>query len=208
MLIRVFHPTGCLVLTDEPAQADELQAAGYGACMSPTTPDEIRSLFKKLPGQGHMVLRCASLADLLDEISKQVRLIHAAGGLVMAPGKQLLFIYRRGKWDLPKGKMEPEEDQESCAAREIEEETGIVPGPALRRITDTWHWYEEKGEPVLKISHWFFFRVDVAGESKPQLEEDITEVRWFEPASWPIPLADTYPTIVEVVEQAISLYGW
>src|SRR6476660_2723227 len=55
---------------------------------------------------------------------KHFQVIEAAGGIVQNEKKELLFIFRRGKWDLPKGKMEQNEDPETCAAREIEEETG------------------------------------------------------------------------------------
>jgi hypothetical protein len=55
----------------------------------------------------------------------QFELIEAAGGVVQNDDKEILFIYRRGKWDLPKGKMEHGESEELCAEREIEEETGV-----------------------------------------------------------------------------------
>ena len=38
---------------------------------------------------------------------------------------KLLMIFRRGKWDLPKGKLDKGETFERCAVREIEEETGF-----------------------------------------------------------------------------------
>ena len=36
-----------------------------------------------------------------------------------------LLIYRRGKWDLPKGKLDYEESPEQAGVREVEEECGI-----------------------------------------------------------------------------------
>jgi hypothetical protein len=55
---------------------------------------------------------------------KHFNIIEAAGGIVQNEKKELLFIFRRGKWDLPKGKMENNENALQCAEREIEEETG------------------------------------------------------------------------------------
>ncbi len=38
---------------------------------------------------------------------------------------EILMIFRRGKWDLPKGKLDKGESLEACALREVEEETGL-----------------------------------------------------------------------------------
>ena len=51
--------------------------------------------------------------------------IIAAGGLVTNKHNELLMIFRRAKWDLPKGKLDEGESIEACAVREVEEETGI-----------------------------------------------------------------------------------
>ena len=51
--------------------------------------------------------------------------IIAAGGLVTNPHHEILWIFRRGFWDLPKGKLEEGETIQTCALREVQEETGI-----------------------------------------------------------------------------------
>ncbi|QQS63451.1 MAG: NUDIX domain-containing protein [Chitinophagaceae bacterium] len=56
---------------------------------------------------------------------RNFKIVEAAGGIVQNENKEILFIYRRNKWDLPKGKIEKKELPENAAAREIEEETGI-----------------------------------------------------------------------------------
>ncbi|MBM3413275.1 MAG: NUDIX hydrolase, partial [Bacteroidetes bacterium] len=40
--------------------------------------------------------------------------ILAGGGVVVNENNQVLFIFRRKKWDLPKGKLDPEENIKSC----------------------------------------------------------------------------------------------
>ncbi|MGC4056991.1 MAG: NUDIX domain-containing protein [Chitinophagaceae bacterium] len=51
--------------------------------------------------------------------------MHSAGGVVINEKQEILMIYRRGKWDLPKGKLDEGESLEECALREVTEETGL-----------------------------------------------------------------------------------
>jgi 8-oxo-dGTP pyrophosphatase MutT (NUDIX family) len=126
--------------------------------------------------------------------------IEAAGGIVEHSNKSLLFIFRRGKWDLPKGKMEMNESPELCAAREIEEETGVNNLQRIDKLTDTFHFYEEKGKMILKISHWYHFKTDFDGKAIPQLEEDITAIQWVDVNDLNIQLANTFQAIKDVIE--------
>ena len=63
--------------------------------------------------------------DLHINYIMQLRIIQAGGGLVLNEQNELLFIFRRGSWDLPKGKVDLGETIEACALREVEEETGV-----------------------------------------------------------------------------------
>ena len=51
--------------------------------------------------------------------------VKAAGGLVINKKGQILFIHRKGVWDLPKGKLDSGERLDNTAIRETSEETGI-----------------------------------------------------------------------------------
>src|SRR5215510_275068 len=98
--------------------------------------------------------------------------IIAAGGLVVNDRDELLMIFRRGKWDLPKGKLDKGESLKDCAIREVEEETGlknITLGPPL---IITYHTYHEGARFILKESHWY--KMSVSGQQNlvPQTEED------------------------------------
>jgi 8-oxo-dGTP pyrophosphatase MutT (NUDIX family) len=53
-------------------------------------------------------------------------IIKAGGGIVVNEQNEVLLIYRRGKWDLPKGKLDDGETIEECALREVKEETGLL----------------------------------------------------------------------------------
>lgn len=130
---------------------------------------------------------------------KQFKVIEAAGGIVQNEEKEILFIFRKGKWDLPKGKVEPKEDVETAAAREIEEETGVKNLQLKKKIHTTYHTYKEYGKDILKISHWFYFICPTPQNLTPQTEEDITEVQWIATKDIKTPMANTYSSIKELM---------
>ena len=129
----------------------------------------------------------------------QFELIEAAGGVVQNDDKEILFIYRRGKWDLPKGKMEHGESEELCAEREIEEETGVKALKLKKKISETYHIYREKERDILKTSHWFYFFCSDDQVLAPQEAEDITEAKWIKTKNIKEPMANTYESIREVM---------
>ena len=49
---------------------------------------------------------------------KKLPVVFAGGGLVFNAKKEILFIRRNGKWDLPKGKVEKDETYQAAALRE------------------------------------------------------------------------------------------
>lgn len=110
--------------------------------------------------------------------------ITAAGGVVYRKEKdsfQVLLIFRRGVWDLPKGKVEEVESVRECAVREVAEEVGLQTLPAItHRLTETYHEYEQSGIRFGKTTYWFAMKLESVPENgfKPQAEEDIEEVRW------------------------------
>lgn len=130
---------------------------------------------------------------------RKFQLVLAGGGLVRNGEEKYLFMYRRGVWDLPKGKLDPGETIEHCAIREVMEETGIegviLEGPLLI----TYHTYDESGKHILKETHWFRMQSPAPGELTPQLEEQITELRWVDLVGMKELLRNTFPSIKDVV---------
>lgn len=141
----------------------------------------------------------ADFAKLKKAFFKHFTLIEAAGGIVQNENKDLLFIFRRGKWDLPKGKIEKKEKVEIAAAREIEEETGVNGLKLRKRIGETYHVYDEFGKHYLKTTHWFYFTCNNNQKLTPQTEEDITEIKWFATKDIKKPVANTYNTIKDIL---------
>jgi 8-oxo-dGTP pyrophosphatase MutT (NUDIX family) len=130
----------------------------------------------------------------------------AAGGVVSNALGQILFIYRRGCWDLPKGKLDPGETLEACAIREVQEETGLQHLSITAPLGSTWHVYTEKGQLILKESVWFKMTSHQANDLMPQTEEDIVEARWVGADELPTILAGAYPSIREVMARVSTTH--
>jgi len=142
------------------------------------------------------------LNDLKKAVLKKFSLIPAAGGVVKNDFNEILMILRRGKWDLPKGKLDPGETLEDCAVREVEEETGLKGVILNSFLTVTYHTYHEGTKYVLKESHWFTMNVSGEQTLSPQTEEDIAEIRWVASQEINFYLPRAFPLISDVIETA------
>ncbi len=129
--------------------------------------------------------------------------IEAAGGVVASPRGEVLLIYRRGKWDLPKGKVEPGETPPAAAVREVQEECGIVGLELGRSLGESYHIYrldDSAHSPwALKQTHWYAMRHPGTGDPTPQLEEEITDIRWVAQDESLIPYLDNSYALVRDV---------
>jgi ADP-ribose pyrophosphatase YjhB (NUDIX family) len=135
-------------------------------------------------------------------------IIYAGGGVVTNEKGELLMIFRRGYWDLPKGKLDPGEKIEDCSIREVTEETGVNNLQLGKLILVTEHEYFDKWvkADVIKRTHWY--RMTVAGVPKliAQTEEDITEIEWTKPSEISARLLDSFETIKTVIEKSDLAY--
>jgi 8-oxo-dGTP pyrophosphatase MutT (NUDIX family) len=129
--------------------------------------------------------------------------IIAAGGLVTNPKGEILWIFRRGFWDLPKGKLDEGETIQTCAVREVAEETGISNIQLHDMLCFTNHLYFDTylNEEVIKRTYWFHMTIPNLQEGIPQLTEDIEKIEWLSLDKARHCLNHTYPTILEVVEK-------
>ncbi len=135
---------------------------------------------------------------------KKFNLALAAGGLVQNEKKEILLIFRRGNWDLPKGKLDKGESLEQCAVREVEEETGLKNVSLISPLTTTYHTYHEGARFILKESHWFSMSVKGDQPLIPQTEEDIQEIKWVAAKDIPSFLSKTYPSVADVLQHFLE----
>jgi len=140
--------------------------------------------------------------DDLRKFKKKYLLIIAAGGLVTNDEGKVLLIFRKDKWDLPKGKVEDNEPIELCAEREVKEETGLKELHLRNPLLITYHTYKEKGKSILKETHWFLLDAPPNQEFQPQTEEDIIKVEWVEKERLSEYKNNTYLLIKEVLASA------
>ncbi|GAA0552001.1 NUDIX hydrolase [Chitinophaga japonensis] len=126
----------------------------------------------------------------------------AAGGLVTNPEGDILLIFRKGKWDLPKGKQDDGESLEECALREVQEETGLRNITLGEKITETYHYYPLKEQKVLKHTYWYNMLFHGTELTVPQIEEDIMDIQWIRPEHLGKYLKFSYKNIVDVFERA------
>jgi 8-oxo-dGTP pyrophosphatase MutT (NUDIX family) len=131
---------------------------------------------------------------------KKFTSIQAAGGLVVNENGDLLFIHRRGKWDLPKGKVDPGESPESCAVREVKEETGIDSLNLQQHLLTTYHTYEESGKHYLKETVWYLMHSPNQDKLDPQTTEQITEAAWVPPPKLSKYINNTFALIKDVLK--------
>lgn len=130
--------------------------------------------------------------------------IMAAGGLVENEKGELLLIYRKKHWDLPKGKLDDGESIEECAVREVEEETGLRNVLLGELIDTTLHQYEENGDLITKKTVWYRMKGSSLDALVPQTEEQIEDIRWVNVDEIQTFISDTYPNIIHVIHKALG----
>ncbi len=139
---------------------------------------------------------------LWSDFKSHFKWVEAAGGCVFNPHGEVLLIFRRGRWDLPKGKIDPGESPLQAALREVEEETGLShlqPGPPLLH---THHTYRNaNGKRFLKRTHWFRMGTDQT-TLQLQHEEDIEDAEWMKIEDFLRSDRPTFNSIREVLQRA------
>lgn len=149
-----------------------------------------------------VVFRSGEPVTLLEQVKSHFTVLVAAGGLVTNEAGDILLMFRRGKWDLPKGKQDDGETLEACALREVQEETGLKNVTLGHLITETFHYYSLKGKNILKHSYWYRMHFFGNELTIPQIEEDIMDIQWIRPEHIARYMPYSYQNIVDVLTKA------
>jgi 8-oxo-(d)GTP phosphatase len=148
---------------------------------------------RKLKDLDSITFVTSNVEELKEFIKSRFTIVKAAGGIVTKKEK-VLFIFRLGKWDLPKGKFDKGETPAQCAIREVEEECNIQVKIG-EEICKTWHTYTHNRKSILKKTYWFAMaNLDDSG-MKPQKEEGIDDIKWMPHDEAKIALVNSYPSM-------------
>jgi 8-oxo-dGTP pyrophosphatase MutT (NUDIX family) len=139
--------------------------------------------------------------EILKKVKEKIPVCKAGGGLVYNKKGEVLFIYRNGKWDLPKGGREKGEEIELTAIREVEEETGVSRLKIKEKLQKTYHIFKRNGKYKLKITQWYEMTTTFEGVLIPQANEGIEKVAWLNPEQVKEALNNSYENIKLLFEK-------
>ncbi len=163
------------------------------------------SLFEQDPGQKCLFVAGKDTEKSFRKFCSIFITLEAGGGLVENREGMYLFIYRRGKWDLPKGKSEKGEPISDTAVREVREETGLSITRVMNSIGVTYHAYHEADLFFLKKTYWFAMLYEGDAKPVPQTSEDITRIKWLgKEEIRKVVLKNTFPNISDLLERITS----
>lgn len=202
MYINIYFGEKPVILCDEIDKGiNEILHHPDAVFVDEISPRAIKSMLHEIKKDAFHagVLWHPDLEKLKETFFKNFKVIEAAGGIVQNEKKEILFIQRLGKWDLPKGKIEKGEKEEQCALREVTEETGVTKLQLKKKVGETYHVYDEFGKHFLKISHWYHMTCPAKQVLKPQAEEHITQIKWVKTRDIKEPVKDTYPSVKDIL---------
>lgn len=132
-------------------------------------------------------------------LRSKFKIVKAAGGLIRKKDK-FLMIYRMKKWDLPKGKKERGEKYKETAVREVAEECSVSVKLG-KKVCTTWHTYTMNKNSMMKKTKWYLMDLIDDSRMRPQINEDIEEIRLMSPKEVYHALEHSYKSINYVFEQ-------
>jgi 8-oxo-dGTP pyrophosphatase MutT (NUDIX family) len=169
---------------------------------------DLPALLKRSPDLDDITVYARNLERLWMTFCSNYHELAAAGGVVVDNDGRVLWIERNGKWDLPKGKLEPGESLEEAAIREVEEETGITNLRLTGDAFHTFHTYESEGKVHLKTTFWYpMHHAGHATPGTPQTVEGISSVTWLKPPFDDKIMGQTFGSIRIVLDALLGSHG-
>jgi len=170
------------------------------------TRDHLQKIVSSIENGGkvdHIVFLSENIDRTWSTFCSNYKIIQAAGGVVYNSIGSLLLIFRNGKWDLPKGKIEFGEEPDAAAIREVNEECGIGYLQLEKQVRTTYHVYTMRSEKILKQTYWYIMTTKDTTLPVPQAEEGILEAKWMTRAEVHQILNNAYPSIVSLIKEQL-----
>jgi 8-oxo-dGTP pyrophosphatase MutT (NUDIX family) len=156
-------------------------------------------LLEKNKHHDGIIIQADDVRQLWRDFKSLYFYIKAGGGLVINPFGKVLLIFRRGVWDLPKGKQDPGETLAETAVREVYEETGLSDLQLLERLDNGYHCYLMSKQRTLKRTRWYLMQTQSPNQLVLQKEEGIQDAAWFDPKEIPSLHMPMYNNIRDVL---------
>ncbi len=205
-MIKIFSLEKIIYLIDDPKLFNPTKGC---ILVSIASKDEMRIKHDALINKNNLdtiYFFNENIEQLFNYFAAMFHIIEAAGGLVKNKKCEWLFIFRHGKWDLPKGKIEKGETIKTAAIREVEEECGISRLSIIKELPVTYHTYFMEEKRILKRTYWFEMICNDQSKLKPQTEEGITDVKWLGKNDLEQVKNNTYDSVKEVIS-VIGIYA-
>jgi 8-oxo-dGTP pyrophosphatase MutT (NUDIX family) len=199
-MYKVFFNERIVLLTDDFIRNFQIR---YGLFYKYKSVDELKELldfFWNLKRIDTLFIFHHDIEELRERFKSCFQQIYAAGGLVRNSEGRYLIMKRRGKWDLPKGKVNRNETIEDAAIREVTEECGLHDLEIVSPLLSTYHSYFIDDQHILKRTSWFEMVYNGREEPVPQFDEDIIEIRWVRKEELPNITTNTYMAILDVLK--------
>lgn len=199
-MYKVFFNNRVIVLTNN---KNKHLNYNTNSCHYIPAKDNLNLLIDKFEADESMedlVIFSEDINTLFNDFQECFTLIEAGGGLTLNSQREVLMIYRHEKWDLPKGKLHKNEDNQEGAIREVQEECGVSHLSIIKSLQPTYHSYWIGVKRILKKTYWYKMFNDGVDKLTPQTEEGITGVKWVKQNNLPELTKNTYPSIIEVLK--------
>jgi len=201
-MYKVFFNDRTVILTDDFIRNFQSRYGLFYRFRNAEDLGELIDFYNKLKKIDTLFICHDDIEELRTVFRSCFHCIDAAGGLIRNTQGRILIMRRRNKWDLPKGKLERNENPRQAALREVEEECGLKDLRIRDQLLSTYHTYTLGEQHVLKKTFWFDMVYSGTIEPVPETREDITEIRWFRPDELASVCADTFPSVLDVLKYA------
>ena len=177
---------------------------------------DLQAIIRHIEAKNHGIKAVYIIGKTIEQLQADFKanykLINAAGGVAFNEKNEALLIFRNGKWDLPKGKVEKGETIAEAAIREVEEETGVthltIEKPIFMKANQnniTYHtFFNKKGQRNLKATYWFRMYCGKLQKGTPQAAEGITKVAWVAAKKLDTHVNKTYGSIRDVAQAVLG----
>ena len=190
MQLKIYFLDKLLILTDSAVDVEEY----YRMPSSELSRANVLKIFETA---NTIVVQDRMIEAYAEQFISEFKWVEAAGGLVENEKGETLMIYCYRHWDLPKGHIDPGEEADTTAVREVAEETGVEGAKIVRFLCNTMHAYGVYGVWELKQTSWYLCKAESC-PTKPQKEEDIAVAKWCSAEEVEANLQGSYPTIRNV----------